>query len=717
MSNSTRRPRLPRPTTLALAIAALACLPAHAQVAAPDSMPEVVVSASGFEQDIRQAPASITVLTRQELSKERFGNLTQALESVEGIDVGAAGDKTGGMNISIRGMPSDYTLVLIDGRRQNAAGNVTPNGFGGTQTSFMPPLAAIERIEIIRGPMSTLYGSDAMGGVINIITRKVGKQWMGSVSADYTLQEESAFGDVKNGRFYLSGPIATDLLGLSLRGSKQRRDAADIRYDGANGPGTAPTMGANPVRADIDNFGARLAFTPNRTHTVILDADAGRQTYDNSKKQLGTLGLQGGYGPEQKYKRDQWTLSHTGRFGFGTLDSSYMVNKTETLGRTIPPGTPGAVAGSARTLEVESQVFDTKLVLPLGKHMATIGAQWWKAEMTDGVAPKKFEFTQKALFVEDEWQVLEHLALTFGARYDDHSIFGGQTSPRAYAVWNATPSWTVKGGVSKGYKTPRVEQLSPGINGFGGQGTIPLVGSPNLKPETSTTTEIGAYFDNLAGWTASGSLFNNEFKDKITTGTGLVNCDYRPSPNRPGCVSFGNWPNVDAFGQSVNVDEAVTRGVELNTRFPLGKALSASANYTYTESEQKSGSNAGKPLSDTPKHAVNARLSWDISRDWNGWLRAEYRSERFRDPGTSASTRAAKAALGDYKGYTMLHLGSSYQLNQRVTLNAAVYNLLNKDFIDYQPYRAGSGPALTYANRYVNSLDGRRLWLSATVDF
>ncbi|WP_402720816.1 TonB-dependent receptor domain-containing protein [Janthinobacterium rivuli] len=717
MSNSPRRARLPRPTTLALALAALSCLPAHAQTGAPASMPEVVVSASGFEQDIKQAPASITVLTRQELSKERFGNLTQALESVEGIDVGAAGDKTGGMNISIRGMPSDYTLVLIDGRRQNAAGNVTPNGFGGTQTSFMPPLAAIERIEIIRGPMSTLYGSDAMGGVINIITRKVGKQWMGSISADYTVQEESDFGDVKNGRFYLSGPIATDLLGLSLRGSKQRRDAANIRYNDAAGGENVPSMGANPVRADIENFGARLAFTPNRYHTVILDADTGRQTYDNSKKQLGTLGLQGGYGPEQKYNRDQWTLSHTGRFGFGTLDSSYMVNKTETLGRTIPPGTPGAVAGSARTLEVESQVFDTKLVMPLGKHMATIGAQWWKAEMTDGVAPKKFEFTQKALFVEDEWQVLENLALTFGARYDDHSIFGGQTSPRAYAVWNATPRWTVKGGVSKGYKTPRVEQLSPGINGFGGQGTIPLVGSPNLKPETSTTTEIGAYFDNLAGWTASGSLFNNEFKDKITTGTGLVNCDYRPSPNRPGCVSFGNWPNVDAFGQSVNVDEAVTRGVELNTRFPLGKTLSASANYTYTESEQKSGSNAGKPLSDTPKHAVNARLSWDISREWNGWLRAEYRSERFRDPGTSASTRAAKAALGDYKGYTMLHLGTSYQLNKRVTLNAAVYNLLNKDFIDYQPYRGSSAPTLTYANRYVNSLDGRRLWLSATVDF
>ena len=303
-----------------------------------------------------------------------------------------------------------------------------------------------------------------------------------------------------------------------------------------------------------------------------------------------------------------------------------MVNRTETIGRTIPPGTPGMVAGSARTLEVESKVFDTKLMVPWGNHLTTIGAQHWDAEMIDGVAPEAFAFTQKALFVEDEWRFHERLALTLGARYDDHSIFGGQTSPRAYLVWTTSPRWTFKGGISKGYKTPRVEQLSPGINGFGGQGTIPLVGSPNLKPETSVTTELGAYFDNGAGWTANATVFNNEFEDKITSGTGLLNCSYRLAPNRPGCVSFGNWPNVDAFGQSINVDEAVTRGVELATRFPIAAGWAASANYTYTESEQKSGASAGKPLSDTPEHAFNARLTWDITQQWNTLLRAEYSS-------------------------------------------------------------------------------------------
>ena len=113
-----------RPSPLALLVAAIcasgaasAQTPSQSNAAAATELREVVVSASGFEQDIKEAPASITVIPREELAKGRFGSLTDALESVEGIDVGAPAGKTGGLNISIRGMPSDYTLVLIDGRR------------------------------------------------------------------------------------------------------------------------------------------------------------------------------------------------------------------------------------------------------------------------------------------------------------------------------------------------------------------------------------------------------------------------------------------------------------------------------------------------------------------------------------------------------------------------------------------------------------------------
>ena len=134
----------PRLSAVSLVVTSLFATPVFAQDSV--ELKEVVVTASGSEQEIKDAPASITVIDRAELQQKRFSSLAEALQDVEGVDVGAAAGKTGGLNISIRGMPSDYTLVLIDGRRQNAAGNVTPNGFTETQTSFMPPVSAIERI-------------------------------------------------------------------------------------------------------------------------------------------------------------------------------------------------------------------------------------------------------------------------------------------------------------------------------------------------------------------------------------------------------------------------------------------------------------------------------------------------------------------------------------------------------------------------------------------
>lgn len=119
---------------------------------------QMVVSAAGFEQKITDAPASISVITGEELKKKRVSNIAEALNDVEGVDVSGNAGKTGGLNVSIRGMGDAYTLVLVDGKRQNPAGNVTPNGFGETRFSFLPPVSAIERIEVIRGPMSTLYG-------------------------------------------------------------------------------------------------------------------------------------------------------------------------------------------------------------------------------------------------------------------------------------------------------------------------------------------------------------------------------------------------------------------------------------------------------------------------------------------------------------------------------------------------------------------------------
>ncbi len=254
---------------LALAIAAT---PAQAADAAADAASdvggeEIVVTAAGFEQKLTEAPASISVLSREELEEKRFGSLAEALVNVEGVDVGQSAGKTGGLNISIRGMLSDYTLVLVDGRRQNAPGNVTPNGFNETSTSFLPPFSAIERIEVVRGPMSTLYGSDAMGGVINLITRKVGERWAGTATAETTIQGDGDFGNIYAANAFLQGPLVADLVGLTVRGSYWKREASDLAYENLAGNEVEVSKrGPSPVEGDIKTLGGRLTLTPHADH-------------------------------------------------------------------------------------------------------------------------------------------------------------------------------------------------------------------------------------------------------------------------------------------------------------------------------------------------------------------------------------------------------------------------------------------------------------------
>lgn len=678
------------------------------------TLEEVVVTAAGFEQQVRQAPASITLIPRAEIQQQRASSIAEILSGVEGVDTGAAVGKSGGQTINIRGMGSDYTLVLIDGRRQNTAGSVTPNGFGETATSFLPPVSAIERIEVVRGPVSTLYGSDAMGGVVNIITRKVGDVWGGAVSANYTLQSDEEFGDLYGGDAYASGPLVADLLGLALRGSWSAREASALTYEDVNGvPTPVSGFGRSATENEIWTAGGRLTLTPHADHDLWLDVDVARQWYDNSSGQMGTNTTAGGYADALEFNRDQVALAHDWRLPFGELQSNLSVGRTETVGRIIPNGVPGA--GGPRTLESENRILDSKLFSQWRDHTFTVGGQYWEAEMVDGVAPTAFEHTQWAVFLEDEWRLANGLALTIGARHDDHSKFGAHFSPRAYLVWNASDAWTFKGGVSQGFKTPSLEQLAEGIVGFGQQGRLPLLGSPGLTPETSTSTEVAAFYNNGGGFRASVTLFHNRFEDKIASGTPAANCTFGLTRAQydaggyptTGCVDVGFWPNVASFGQRVNIDEAVTRGVELSARWAVTPDWSLSGNYTYTDSEQKSGAAEGLPLTDTPEHMVNARLRWQATDRLSATLRGEYRSERFRGLG------AARDAWGDYAEYGLVHLGGTYEVSDRVTVNATIYNLLDTDFVSLLPY----GTPVAWTPEYANNQEPRRLWVSVAATF
>ena len=647
-----------RRTLLASAISSLACGAVAAQET--PQLNDIVVTASGFEQQISSAPASISVISREELERGHFQNVTDALRDVPGVVVTGGGAGDNGNDISIRGMPSQYTLILVDGRPQNSRES-RPNGSAGFEQDWLPPLQAIERIEVVRGPMSTLYGSDAIGGVINVITRKVADTWHGNIQLDTVLQEDSASGDSRQANFYLSGPLVADRLGLQLYGRTSERDEDDIE----NGY----------EEKSLQSLTARLSLAASDNHDFT--AEAGITEQDRRSlvgRSAPAEGCRGGCTDSiGEYTNSHVALTHSGRFDWGTSETFVQRERSE---------------NQSRDIEITNTTAKTSAVIPLGMHMLTVGASWEEESLEDGTTNQisdrtAVENSQWALFMEDEWMLTNAWALTGGLRLDDDDNYGSHLSPRLYSVWNMTPEWTLKGGVSTGYRSPNLREITPDWGQISRGGNV--YGNPDLEPETSLNKEIALLYGNDAGLNGSLTLFHNDFEDKITRIACPINiCNAGPN-------QFGSDPTY-----RVNIDDAVTQGVEASLGTPLTDTLALTASYTFTDSEQKSGEYAGEPLTQLPRHQVSATLDWDVNARLSQWTKVSYRGEESQ-PTTGPSQSAIVAP-----SYTFVDAGIGYQLNDSATVNAGIYNLFDER-ITYDEYG------------YVD--DGRRVWLGLNVAF
>ncbi|HKM16476.1 MAG TPA: TonB-dependent receptor [Marinospirillum sp.] len=774
MAHLARRPAfLTTPLSTAIAVCLFA---GSTSLYAKDAqeMDTLVVTAAGYEQKLTDAPASVTVITAAELRSRPYTNLLDAMRDVEGIDLGTGQDKSGQGTISMRGLGSDYTLVLIDGKRQNNNGDIYPNGFGGFQSAYLPPLDMIERIEVVRGPMSTLYGADAMGGVINIITKKVSDKWVGSITHSRTFQENSDLGNDTTTDFAVSGPLIKNLLGLTVRGSIYDKEESTPEYTATKDPSGNPYQpstgfGGGGSTSDNTNYtsGFRLALTPDKQNEILFDYDISRQKYDNRLAQFGTLDSaetilarsRVGYEETQRTSRDQMSLTHIGKWDFGRSEVTLTHLETKNKGRSLPLSLEQRIAvrdltGSEadnlawidnnllprpnRELASKGLTIDAKLELPLGDHFVVVGGQVIDQEMTDNVFgllrtgynnSSTQEHKQFSVFAEDNWAITKDFTFTGGMRYDDHSEFGGHISPRVYGVYNLTDAWTVKGGVSTGYKTPKTSDLYAGLTGFGGQGTSPWAGNPDLEPETSISGELAAYFTADEGHTFNATLFMTQFKDKIQN---IDNCQDNPSGSKACANIDPRWMASTAnggFNSSINykgnVSEAEIKGLELAGRYLLPFNLSLKANYTFTDTEVTKGPAKGRPLTgdptsasassaDTPaKHMANLTLDWQANQDLNMYFGVYAEADRVR--GWDADGKY----LPDYEAYQVFHLGGSYNVSETLTISARVNNLLDRDFSDYEvdwKDNAGTWEA-TKLDDYKVIDKSRNFWISANMRF
>ncbi|NAS06108.1 ligand-gated channel protein [Acinetobacter haemolyticus] len=631
---------------------------------------KIVVTASGFEQDIKKAAASISVLTQEEINKKAYRDVTDALKDVPGVVVTGGGSSS---DISIRGMGSAYTVIMVDGKKVNTR-SVRPNSDNsGIEQGWLPNIGAIERIEVIRGPMSGLYGSDAMGGVINIITKKNTTEWTGSIKLDTTLQENSDSGNLYQTNAYIAGPLIANLLSFKANGLYSQRNEDEI-YGGYS---------KQKIRAG----GAAFSLTPNDDHTIDLEYQRSIQAR-NATVGKSISPVQTGRNPPVNslvdYYRTEYSLTHRGQLGAVETHSYIQREENE---------------NPSRNMEAINTTFNTINKINFDQHSLSFGGMYLKEELDDqdnqlsvgGAKPvSHLDRYSWALFAENAWNIVDDFTLTSSLRLDKDEKFGDHWSPKVYGGWGVNDNWVIKGGVSTGYKTPalRATVAEWGQATGGSQSSGVIVGNPNLKPEKSVNYEVSFNWDNLDDLTAGLTLFNSEFKDKITE---IRTC--QSDSGTRGCDWLGE--KFDFVSLRENVDKANMRGAEATFGWKVLPNVKLSANYTFTDTEQKSGINKGKPLNEMPKHMFNTTADWEINDQFSSWGRVNYRSK--------TSDYLSRTAMAKGKpAYTMVDVGLNYKPTQNIAVAAGIYNLLDKE-IDTATYN------------YV--LDGRRYNLGVTYSF
>lgn len=653
-----------------------------------DTGEAIVVTASAGGEELRLAPASISIVTREDLENRPFTTLADAVRGVEGVTV--TGYDPNEMDIGFRGMPGEYTLIMLDGRRQSTRENMN-RSTAGVQASMIPPLPAIERIEVVRGPMSSLYGSDAMGGVVNIITRKKLDRAMGSLSLGGIVQDDQSYGNTGQGSFWLGAPLG-DTLTAQIFGGFMNRAEDDIFYD-------RPYVGGANKIQDCSLSG-KLVWMPADGHDITLDGGWNRLDYTETpgKSTAANAALS-----EQEHDRTYQALTWNG--DFGAVDTRLSVFRENEKYDVRSNGT------RQYKPNLTNITVDGLISYDMGINQLSIGGQYRHVKVTsvatqDNVSgytnPDKLTRESWAIFAEDRLEPMVGLIFTGGLRLDHDEHYGSHLSPRLYANYAITPIFSIKGGWAEGFKAPTLRQTTAGYCMTTGGASLPrgpLCGNPDLKPEQSSTYEVGVRADLSRRQWAAVTFFHTDFRNKVSSfgsnGADPVN------PSRP----------LYVYG---NVDEVKMEGIEVGLATPLGKTVDLAATYTWLDSERFGGiersfdgtSIDGYPLDMSPEHSANVRLNWDATDQISAYAAARYSGRQvyaaFRNGATGPRTRPDS---------TTFDLGITFRANDNLTLSMAALNITDKivPVDDRGRFEGLDG------NWLVD--EGRRFWGKATLSF
>ncbi len=632
--------------TLTSAVAvALTAQAVYAQNSAQTSSETMVVTATNHEVALDQAPASISVVSNEELNKIPATDISKALENIPGVHISK--NSASEPKIIIRGLHNqnssngNYTLLLVNGRRISSSETII-RGAGFDLSSI--PMSAIDHVEIVRGPMSSLYGSEAMGGVVNIILKQPTHDTSVAASLSYTRPEQGD-GVTENAKAYISGANQAENLLYSL--------AVDVSDTNVWNPDDAGSNFIPQASQERKGINTHLSWLASERDTLTLDIgylDDQRYFPDASN---------GSNDSDYNSKKTTAAFSHQRDWDWGESDVQYLFELSKVHEDHWHP-----LVGEGDMTQINHNL-DGKTVLTFGdQHLLTSGIDLYSTDIDNS---RNYTDTrraqQAAIFAQDEYQLRENLALTLSGRYTRHDTFGSNVSPRAYLVWGASDNFTLKGGYGEGFKAPTIFQSSSDFALISCGGSCYLIGNEHLKPQTSKSYELSANY-RAASWHVQSTLFLNNVKNLI---------------DRDTTTTAGYAADGKRQIQYVNVDKVQTQGLELESTFYLSNTLELSTNATYTEAKNREDDS---DIAYTPEWLVNANLNWQADENLALFTGMNYTGKQLDD------------SKNELDPYSIVQLGGSYQLNDNFTLKLGITNLFDKrldedDNMEYEDTEIG----------------------------
>lgn len=655
---------------------------ASSQARAADTVPgwtadEIVITATRTENPVSKLPMAVEVITREKIAESGALNLADVLAEAE--DVNALEPVNGRLGVAkLRGLGSSLTLVLIDGYRLQS-------GFQGYSDLREIPAGMIERIEIVRGSGSALYGSDAVGGVINVITRKPTKDLRGGLSVSGGESRAREAGTVETDGWLTgsAGKLGFAVAGTYYDRDRYDRDKSDLMTDGDD---RRIASGSVALTYDLTpgvKLTGGMVYSDNSLDGIRTQTSGDFDRWVDSDRLLVHAGVEIKTGEESNLSL---------QFARSTYDWSSLMENYDgvpVITSATASGTTTTTATTTGTRTKVSQDYDQFDARWTGRfadhHRLTAGVEYRTEEREDfsstvttkvvtktGVinsGPTTTETTGKTsishdvdnlgLYIQDEFTGLKPLTIIAGVRYDDHSDFGSEFSPKLAALLPIDSHLKLRASYGEGFRAPSIYELYTGS--LTTKKSI-VLSNPDLKAERSKTWEVGADFSR-GGFNAGVTAFRNEVRDMISQ------------------VLMIDTPTTDTY-QYQNLSKAMTRGIEISASLKLPYGFALSDRVSFLDSQNL---DTGEALCFVPDVVNILRLDYT-----NGTLGLKG-NVRIVTTGTQHSSDDEKIP-----GYTLVNCYVSKKVAKSTELFAGVDNLFNDDANAGYGNNEGAGAMGTY---------------------